>query len=75
MESGTLVAPVRGGRISWFLGPSRKSSRKKRGGDTSFPDKVACQLFVLSVESDTGQRTLNLLGIKHSYRNGNRFYL
>lgn len=28
---------LEGGRISWFLEPSRKSSRKKRGGKHIFP--------------------------------------
>lgn len=73
MESGPLVALVRRGKNWLVSGIFQEKLSEEKGRGTRFPDKVACQLFVLSVESDTGQRTLNLLGIKCSYRNGNSY--
>lgn len=72
MESGPLVAPVSRAKNWLVSGIFQGKLPEEKGRGTHFPDKVACQLFVLSVESDTGQRTLNLR-IKRSYRNGNSY--
>lgn len=63
----------KGEELAGFWDLLGKALGRKGEGNMCFPDRVSCQLFVLRVESDTGQYTLNLLGIKRSYRNGNRF--